>query len=425
MIDIKLLREKPSFIRDAAKAKNIDVDVDQILELDKRARALRSEIEQIAAQKNDASKRIASAGEDERAKLIEEMRIIDRKADELKAEADPVEEKLNEELHRIPNPPAPDVKVAESEEENEVVKTVGKPTAFDFEPKDHEELGTLLGIIDKERAAKASGSRFTYLKGDAARLQMALVQYALSETAKHGFTPVIVPHMVSANSMRAMGYLEHGGHDEIYYLQKDNLYMIGTSEQAIGPMHKDEILDADQLPLRYVGISSCYRREAGSYGKDTKGIMRLHQFDKIEMFSFVRPDMSDSEHDLILSVEESLMQGLDIPYRVIKMVSGDLGLPAARKYDIEAWIPSQEAYRETHSCSTTTDFQTRRLNTRFKDKDGENQFVHALNGTAFAIGRTLVAILENYQNKDGSVTIPEILRPYMGGQARIEPKTAQ
>lgn len=420
MIDIKQLREEPNTIREAAKAKNVELNVERILELDKRVRSLQTEIEQIAAQKNTASKQIASAQGDERTHLIEEMRTIDRKADELKAEFTPLEEELNEELYRIPNPPSADVKIAASEDENEVIRTVGEKPQFDFEPKDHLELGVDLNIIDVERAAKVSGSRFTYLKGEGARLQFALTQYALEIASKHGFTPVMVPNMVTARAMRAMGYLEHGGHDEIYYLSKDNMYLVGTAEQALGPMHMDEVFSEDELPKRYIGISPCYRREAGSYGKDTKGIFRVHQFDKVEMFSFVTPEMDDAEHELILSIEEELMTGLGIPYHVLSIVSGDLGLPAARKYDIEAWIPTQEKYRETHSCSTTTDFQTRRLNTRYKDKEGDVQFVHALNGTAFAMGRTIIAILENFQQKDGSVKIPEVLQKYMGGQTHIK-----
>lgn len=419
---MKILRENPAQIRDAANAKNVELDIERILELDKKVRSLRSEIENIASQKNSTSKRIATAGDDERTKLIEEMRIIDRKGDDIKAELSPLEEELNEELFRIPNPACEDVKVAASEDENEVIKVVGEKPTFDFEPKDHEELGIALGILDKERATKVSGARFTYLKGDAARLQLALTQYAIETAMKHGFTPVYVPNMVSAKSMRAMGYLEHGGHDEIYYLSKDNMYMIGTSEQSLGPMHMDEIIPEKELPLRYIGISPCYRREAGSYGKDTRGIMRMHQFDKVEMFSFVTPDKSDEEHELILSIEEELMQGLGLHYHVIKMVTGDLGLPAARKYDIEAWIPTQDTFRETHSCSTTTDFQTRRLNARYKNGEGKVELMHALNGTAFAMGRTIIAILENFQNADGSITIPEVLRPYMGGQEAIKPK---
>ncbi len=421
MIDLKLLREQPNDIYEAAKAKNIELDIDHILELDKKVRTLQAEFESIAAQKNEASKQIAGAGDDERQKLINDMRVIDRKADELKAELTPLKDELDELLYKIPNPAMPDVKVAASEEENEVVKTVGEKTKFDFEPKDHLELGEALDIIDMESAAQACGARFTYLKGDGALLEFALIQYALSVAQKHGFVPVIVPHLVNPKSMRAMGYLEHGGHDEIYFLAKDNQYLIGTSEQSIGPMHMNKTFDEKELPLRYIGFSPCYRREAGSYGKDTKGILRVHQFDKLEMFSFTHPDVSNDEHEFILSIEEELMQGLGLPYQVIKMVTGDLGLPAARKYDIEAWMPAQDAYRETHSCSTTTDFQARRLNTRFKDKNGEVRFVHTLNGTAFAIGRTLIAILENYQQADGSIVIPEVLQPFMGKE-KIEAK---
>ncbi|MFH1631556.1 MAG: serine--tRNA ligase [bacterium] len=414
MIDLKQLRENPKHFIDAAKSKGVKVDIDKILELDKKVKALRSEIEDIAAEKNKASGSIASAEKDEKKKLISDMKAVDTKAEKLKEKMTPLAEELDDLLYKIPNPPAGDVKVALDEKENEVKKTVGKPPKFKFEAKDHLELGRELNIIDTESAAKASGSRFTYLKGDGVLLQFSLMQYALSTLIKKGFTPLIVPQMVNAKSMRAMGYLEHGGHDEIYYLAKDNMYLIGTAEQAIGPMHMDDVIDADKLPIRYVGYSTCYRREAGSYGKDTKGILRVHQFDKMEMFSIVKPEDDDSEHDFLLSIEEDLMQGLEIPYQVVKMVSGDLGLPAARKYDIEAWVPSQNTYRETHSCSTTTDFQARRLNTKFKEGQGKSEFVHMLNGTAFAMGRTIIAILENFQQADGSVKIPKILQPFMG-----------
>lgn len=421
MIDVKELRANPAFYRDSSKAKNVDIDIDYILDLDRRVRSLRTDVEAIAAQKNEASKRIATADASVREELILEMREIDRKNDHLKEELKPLDEELDELLHRIPNPPAQDVKVAASEEENEVIRVVGEKPEFAFDAKDHLELGEALGIIDVKRAAKASGARFTYLLGDGARLQFALMQYALDTLAKHGYdTPVIVPHMITAKSMRAMGYLEHGGHDEIYYLNKDNLYLIGTAEQAIGPMHADEILDREELPIRYVGISPSYRREAGSYGKDTKGIFRVHQYDKIEMFCFTTQDASDAEHEKLLAIEEGLMQGLNLHYHVVKMVSGDLGLPAARKYDIETWMPSQERYRETHSTSTTTDFQARRLNTRYKTAEGTTEFVHTVNGTAFAIGRTMIAILEQYQQVDGTVLIPEVLRPYMGGKELLK-----
>ena len=423
MIDIKLLRENTQQIREAAKAKNVEIDFTRILELDKLVRSLENNIQQIATQKNEASKRIPQASESDRAKLIEEMRQIDRKGDELKAELTPLSEELDELLYKIPNPALPDVKIAKNESENEIIKTIGEIPSFNFTPKDHLELGDILGIIDTQRAANVSGARFNYFIGDGVLLEFALIQFALATLSEYGFTPVITPHMIKPQAMRAMGYLEHGGHDEIYYLPKDNLYLIGTAEQSVGAMHMDEILDGTKLPIRYVGFSPCYRREAGSYGKDTRGILRVHQFDKIEMFTFSTPEDSDAEHSLILEIEEKLMQSLKIPYQLVKMVTGDLGLPAARKYDIEAWMPAQDAYRETHSCSSCTDFQARRLNTRYKDDSGKTHFVHTLNGTGFAIGRTIITILENFQQEDGSVIIPEVLRPFMGGRDRILPKS--
>ncbi|MDA1024480.1 MAG: serine--tRNA ligase, partial [bacterium] len=336
-----------------------------------------------------------------------------------KTELTPKKEELDELWYRIPNPALEDVTVSPNEADNEIIRTYLEPITFTFNPKDHIQLGESLGILDIERARKTSGSRFAYLKGEGVRLQLALTNFALQVAAKHGFSPITVPHLISAESMRAMGYLEHGGHDEIYYLPKDNLYLIGTSEQAIGPLHFNAHYKEETLPKRYIGLSPCYRREAGSYGKDTKGILRMHQFDKLELYSVTTPETSNEEHELILSIEEELMQTLGIPYQVIKMVTGDLGLPAARKYDIEAWIPSQATYRETHSCSTTTDFQSRRLNTKYTSEDGNRTYVHMLNGTAFAIGRTMIAILENFQEEDGSVRIPEALQSFMGGETHL------
>lgn len=412
MIDMKLVRETPNIIRDAARAKNVEVDIDRILDLDRKVRSLKGELEGIAAQKNEASKRIPKATKEERASMIEEMRLIDAKAEKLMAEFAPAEEELNELLYRIPNPALPDVTVGKNDEENNVLRTVGEPPKFDFEPKDHLVIGEKLGIIDTARAAKVSGARFTYFVGDGAMLELALVDLAIKTARKYGFVPVTVPHLVSAKAMRAMGYLEHGGHDEIYYLPKDNQYLIGTSEQAIGPMHMDEIVEADKLPLRYVGISPCYRRESGSYGKDTKGIIRVHQFTKVEMFSFCKPEDSAAEHELMLKIEEELLQAIELPYHVLNIVTGDLGLPAAKKWDTEAWFPAQNRYREVTSTSNCTDFQARRLNTRFRTEQG-TEFVHTVNGTAFS-GRPIAAILENFQDAEGNVRIPQALQEYMG-----------
>lgn len=421
MIDMKWLRENPNAVRDAAAAKNVEIAIDRILELDRRVRSLKGEIEAIAAQKNEASTRIPKASKEERASIIEEMRVIDGQAERLDAEFKPLEEELTELLYKIPNPALPDVRVGHSDEENTPIRVVGDIPTFNFEPKDHMTIGEALGIIDTTRAAKVSGARFTYFVGDGALLELALVDYAMRTAMQHGFVPVTVPHLVHADAMRAMGYLEHGGHDEIYYLPKDNLYLIGTSEQAIGPMHTNEIIDASALPLRYVGISPCYRRESGSYGKDTKGIIRLHQFTKVEMFSFCSEAQSASEHEKMLAIEEELMQGLGLPYHVLDIVSGDLGLPAAKKWDIEAWFPSQNRYRETHSTSNCTDFQARRLNTRIRTKDGVT-VAHTVNGTAFS-GRPIAAILENFQQADGSVRVPDVLQTYMGKSVLV-PKTS-
>lgn len=422
MIDLKKFRDNPGYFRTAAQEKGVDIDTDRILVLDSQVRALTADIEAMRAKKNAVSAQIPKASADERTRLIEEMRAEDKAYEDLVAKQRPLQEELEQLLFLIPNPALSDVKRGESDAENEVVKTVGEVPAFDFPVKDHLELGNALDIIDTERGARTAGARFAYLKGDAALMQFALFQYALSLITRHGFIPATVPHMVSPRVMRAMGYLEHGGQDEIYYLQKDNLYLIGTAEQPLGALHMDETLKEEELPLRYVGISPCYRREAGSYGKDTKGIIRMHQFDKIEMFSYTTPETSDAEHEKLLAIEEELVQGLGLAYRVIKQCTGDLGMPAARKYDIETWIPSQNTYRETHSTSTCTDYQARRLNTRVKRTEGGVEFLHTLNGTAFAIGRIMVALLEQYQQADGSIRIPEVLRPWMENKEVITKK---
>ncbi|PJC48098.1 MAG: serine--tRNA ligase, partial [Parcubacteria group bacterium CG_4_9_14_0_2_um_filter_35_11] len=294
-----------------------------------------------------------------------------------------------------------------------VIKEWGGKPKFDFLTKDYLELAEKLDLIDVKRAAKISGTRFGILKKEAVFLKFALRNFASEILIKEGFIPIDPPVMIRPEIMQAMGYVERG-RDEIYYLKDDNLCLIGTAEQALGPIHADEILEEKQLPKRYIAFTPCFRREAGSYGKDTKGIFRVHQFDKIEMFSFSHPQKSQKEHQFLLSCEEKLMQALKIPYRVVQICTGDLGDPAAAKYDIEAWLPGQGCYRETHSTSNCTDFQARRLNIRYKEKSGKLSFVYTLNGTAFAIGRILIAIFENYQQKDGSIKIPEVLQKYLG-----------
>jgi seryl-tRNA synthetase len=305
----------------------------------------------------------------------------------------------------------------ESDEDNELLRTVGDPTELGFEPRDHVDLGELLGIIDLERAARVSGARFAYLLDGAVLLQWALVRYCLDVLVEKDFIPVIPPVLVREEAMYGTGFLPTD-EAQIYATRDDDLYLVGTSEVPLAGLHQGEILDAGSLPRRYVGYSTCFRREAGAYGRDTRGIFRVHQFDKVEMFSFVEPDASWDEHEFLLSCEEELLRGLGIPYRVMNVCTGELGASAAKKYDLEAWLPGQGAYRELTSCSNTTDYQARRLECRIRYQGG-NRTAHTLNGTACAIGRTLIAILENFQREDGSVEVPEALHPYLPERYRV------
>jgi len=403
MIDIKFLRENPQVVQKAARDKGIDVDVNHILEIDAKYRELQQSVQKLREERN----KISREQNIELGKKIKNE--LEAKENALKA----VEEELNDWLLKIPNPAKTDVKVGKDEKENEVIRKHKEPAKFDFEPKDHLELGEKLDIIDVKRAAKVSGTRFGYLKNEGALLELALVQLSFELLIKEGFIPVIPPVLIKKDVMKTLGYMEHGGSEDMFHLDNDDLVLVGTAEHAIVPMHKDEVFNKKDLPKRYVGFSTCFRREAGSYGKDTKGILRVHQFDKVEMVSFVSEEDDDKEHEYSLSLEEKLFQILEIPYQVVKMCTGDLGFPVAKKYDIEAWMPSQNKYREVTSTSTTTDFQSRRLNIKYQD-GGEKKYVHILNGTAFAIGRTIIAILENYQRSDKSVIVPEVLQKYLG-----------
>ncbi len=418
MLDIEFIRNKPDILRQGVKAKQYDPSlVDVVLAADKKRRELLQKVEERRRQINEISDVRGKPSEEE----IEEARELKEELRKMEPHLQEVEEEFKELWRSIPNLPAAGVPEGEVEEDNEEVRTWGEKPEFDFEPKPYWVLGKDLGIIDTERAAKVSGARFGYLKNEAVLLEFALVRFAFDRLQVEGFTPVVPPVMISGKAMRAMGYLEHGGEEETYHFEKDNLYLIGTSEQAVGPVHMDEVLPEDTLPRRYVAFSTCFRREAGSYGKDTKGIFRVHQFDKVEMFSFTHAENSQEEHEFLLSMQESLMQELGIPYQVTEMCTGDLGAPAAKKFDLNSWFPSQERYRETHSTSNCTDFQARRLNVKYKDGEGEKKFVHTLNGTVFAIGRTILAILENYQREDGSVVVPDVLQPFVADSV-IRPK---
>jgi len=411
MLDLAFIHQNPEKIKKSTQEKGVDPKlVDQLLEVDKKRRELINQVEKLKQERNQLHQNLK---EKPGTNVIEKGRQLREKVNKLEPELKKLKEKFQSIMFQIPNPPADDVKAGKDESENEAIRKWGEPTKFDFKPKDHLEIGEKLNLIDVKRAAKVSGSRFAYLKSDLVLLEFALVQLALKTLIKEGFIPIIPPVIIKKEAMRGMGYLEHGGEEDMYVLDKDNLVLVGTSEQTVGPMHKDEVLDSKKLPLRYLAFSTCFRRESGTYGKDTRGILRVHQFNKVEMFSFTKPEDSDKELEHLLSLEEKLFQALEIPYQVVKMCSGDLGAPAAKKYDLEAWLPGQNKYREVTSASTTTDFQARRLNIKYNDGQ-ETNYVHMLNGTAVAMGRTIIAILENYQQKDGSVKIPKILQEYVG-----------
>ncbi len=403
MLDIKFIRQNPEKIKEGIARKQANVDIDRVLELDEKKREYLQKIENMRSEQN-------KLGKDDIVKAKE----IKEEIKKLEPELDNIDKELQVLLRKIPNPPLDTVPTGKDDTENIVLREEGKKPEFNFPIRDYVDIGEKLDIIDTQRAAKVSGTRFGYIKGGAAMLEFALVNLALETLAKENFVPVVPPVMLKPEMMEGMGYVERGA-EEIYYLERDKLYLVGTSEQSIGVMHSGETFEEKDLPKRYAGFSTCFRREAGAYGKDTKGILRVHQFDKVEMFSFCHPEKSMEEHQLLLKMEEKLMQLLELPYRVINICTGDLGDPAAAKYDIEAWLPGQNQYRETHSTSNCTDYQARRLNIKYRDsKIKKPEFIHTLNGTAFAIGRMLIAIIENYQQKDGSILVPKVLQKYTG-----------
>ncbi len=418
MLDIKFIRENPSFVQKASQQKGVNIDIDHVIEIDTKRHELHIAVQKLQEERNAFTKTIQGKPTPEQ---IEKGKDFKEKLEKQEAALHAVEEELREWLYKIPNPVKPDVKIGKDETENEVIKTVGSPRGFDFTPKDHLELGEALDIIDVKSAAKISGARFTYLKNEGAILELALKQLAFEVLLKEGFIPIIPPVLVRKEIMDDLGYTAMGEEENIFFIEKDNMYLVGTSEHSIVPLFKDQVLQKNELPKRFVGFSTCFRREAGSYGKDTKGIFRVHQFDKVEMVSFVEEGKDDEEHNYFLSLEEKFFQLLEIPYQVVRICSGDLGFNAARKYDIEAWIPSQQKYREVTSTSTVTDFQSRRLNMKYLDGI-EKKYLHVLNGTAYSMNRPIIAILENYQQKDGSIIIPEILRKYFSGKEIITAK---
>ncbi|MER6329033.1 serine--tRNA ligase [Streptomyces sp. NPDC001034] len=422
MIDLRLLREDPDRVRASQRARGEDVAlVDSLLSADERRRSSGVRFDELRAEQKQLGKLIPKASADEKAELLKRAEQLKADVKAADTERDAADAETQELLLRLGNLVHPDVPVG-GEEDFVTLETHGTIRDFGaegFEPKDHLELGQLLGAIDVERGAKVSGSRFYFLTGVGALLELALVNAAMAQATAAGFTPMLTPALVRPQSMAGTGFLGQAAQD-VYHLDKDDLYLVGTSEVALAAYHMDEILDADKLPLRYAGFSPCFRREAGSHGKDTRGIFRVHQFDKVEMFSYVDPADSQAEHQRLLEWEKQWLTSLGLPFRVIDVASGDLGSSAARKFDCEAWIPTQGKYRELTSTSDCTEFQSRRLSIRVRDGKQVKPLA-TLNGTLCAVPRTIVAILENHQQADGSVRIPEVLRPFLGGREVLEP----
>jgi seryl-tRNA synthetase len=415
MIDIKFLRENPDVVRASQKGRGENVElVDQIIAIDEIKRAALSEFETLRQEQNVLSKRVGSAKGDEKAALLANAKELADKVKAADTKRSEIEEKAKALLLQLSNLLDTEAPIG-GEEDFVTIEHVGTPRDFakdGFEPKDHVELGKLLGAIDTERGAKVAGSRSYYLTGVGALLEFALVNYAIQSALKNGFSPVIPPVLVNPAAMEGTGFLGQAA-ENVYRIEKDDVYLVGTSEVPLAAMHMDEILPADKLPLRYAGYSTCFRREAGTYGKDTRGIIRVHQFDKVEMFTFCKPEDAKAEHQRLLQWEKDFLNSMEIPFRVIDVASGDLGSSATRKFDIEAWIPTQGAYREVTSTSNCTEFQARRLNIRYKDAEG-TKAIATLNGTLVAIPRMIVAILENHQNADGTVNVPAALQPFLG-----------
>ncbi|MGH8958927.1 MAG: serine--tRNA ligase [Acidimicrobiia bacterium] len=412
MIDPSLLRSDPDQIRLSLQRRGLAVDLDQLIDLEARLRRTRQEAEETRAAQKDSGKEIARLQGSEKEAAIAEVGKLAERYKSLEGEADQLTQAFEEQWAAVPNLVDPGAADGQTDADNVEMKRVGELPSFDFDASDFTALGSSLDIIDMERGAKVAGSRFGYLKGQAVILEFGLVRYAFDRLIAAGFTPMVPPVLVREQALYGTGFFP-GDREQVYSVPADDLFLVGTSEVSLAAYHSDEIFDSDQLPLRYAGFSSCFRREAGTYGKDTQGLFRVHQFDKVEMFVFCAPETSVEEHERLLSIEESIVGALGIPYRVVNVAAGDLGSSAAKKYDIEAWFPSQDAFREVTSCSNTTDYQARRLKIRMRGEDG-NRIVHTLNGTAVAVGRMILAILENFQQEDGSVEMPEALVPYVG-----------
>ena len=413
MIDIQALRDNPEKVKKAVSDKQFNpLLVDKALELDQKRRELLQETEKLRAERNKVSK---SGDEEARSKGKE----IKAKLKDIEPKLKKIEEEFSEVFNQIPNPSLPQVPIGKSEKDNVEVRKWGEPRKFEFEPKDHLELGKNLGILDFETGAKVSGSQFYFLYGDGALMELALIQYALEFLSKEGFRPVITPDLAKSRYYLGTGYMPKGDEAQTYTIESEDLGLIATAEVTLAGKHADEVIPEKNLPLKYIGYSHCFRQEAGAYGKYSKGMYRVHQFTKAEMFIYCIPEESDKMHLHLLDMEEKIYQDLGLPYRVVEMCTGDLGAMAARKFDIEAWIPTRGEYGEVTSTSNCTDYQARNLNIKYKGKE-KADYVHMLNGTAIATSRTPLAILENYQQEDGSVVVPEVLRKWMGKEMIVK-----
>ena len=428
MIDLKRLRADDGYRTGILRKRVSEGLIDEVLEADEARRALLAEVEELRARQNAASKEIGRAAPEERPAKIAAAAALKDDLAALEPRLAEAEARVRELALQVPNPAHPSVPDG-GEDDYQVLRVVGETPEKPAGGLDHAEFGERMGFVDTERAARVSGSRFAYLMGDAVLLELALVRWVMGRLVDEDFTPVVPPVLVRESMMEAAGFFPTD-RSQVYEVDGGELFLVGTSEVPLAGIHLEEILDEGALPLRYGGFSSCFRREAGTYGKDTRGIFRVHQFDKVEMFSYAHPDRSWEEHDAMLAVEESIVGGLGLPYRVVILAAGDLGAPAAKKYDIEVWLPSEGRYRELTSCSNYTDYSARRLGTRLRETAGPGspaaggtRLVHTLNGTACAVGRTLLFLFEHYQDEGGGLAVPDVLRPYTGFD-RVERRSA-
>lgn len=421
MLDIKFIRENKDLVSQAIRHKRMGVDLDQLLCLDEDLRKKQQEMEQLQADRNRLSKQIAQASPAERETLKAEVNSFKPRLEVLENEVRTLSEAFHQQMLLVPAPPRADVPIGRDDSENVEVKRWGEPPRFAFTPKDHISLGQELGLVDFERGVKLAGSRSYVLKGLGAQLEQAVLRLTLDLLNQKGYTQLSIPVLVKEQCMEGTGYFP-SGREQAYLVERDELVLVGTSEVSLTSFHAGEILSEDQLPLRYMAQSTCFRREAGTYGKDTAGLYRVHQFQKVEQVIVAKADVEASEalHNELLTNAEELLQALELPYRVVYVCTGDLGQGQVRKHDIETWMPSRKAYAETHSCSTFHDFQARRLKLRYKDKSGQNLFCYTLNNTAIATPRVLIPLLENHQEADGSIRIPKALQPYLGGRSSIK-----